>query len=153
MSRTERMRRVCDAVWAAFGGPGSNDPARGVSWIGFYEKVADRDEMVLLERRDAPACSPIGLTGMCGRSWQTGTATIVDDIASLGEHYIACDPRDRSEVVVPLFDQAGVCWGVLDADSHDLAGFSGQDVAGLIEAVERAGLSEPGLIPREPTRL
>lgn len=152
-TREDCMRAVVDALWAAFGASASDGPARGVSWIGFYGKVADRDEMVLLECRDSPACSPIGLIGVCGRSWQTRQPILVDDVATLGEGYIACDPRDRSEVVVPLFDADGSCWGVLDGDSHETGAFTEHDVVGLIEVVEQIGLSAPGLLSREILRL
>lgn len=132
--RETAMTRAVDAMWELLG-------SRGVSWIGFYLKVPRKDEMVLGPRRDKPACSPIGLHGMCGRCWQERRAILVDDVATLGGNYIACDPRDRSELVIPLFEKDGTCWGVLDADSYDTAGFNEADIAALRDAVERAGLS------------
>jgi putative methionine-R-sulfoxide reductase with GAF domain len=144
--REAAMQRAVDAMWELLG-------PRGVSWIGFYLKVPGREEMVLGPRRDKPACSPIGLHGMCGRSWREGRAIIVDDVATLGAGYIACDPRDRSELVIPLFDPDGACWGVLDADSYETASFGEDDVAALREAVERAGLSAPPPRPAPALRL
>jgi putative methionine-R-sulfoxide reductase with GAF domain len=137
--RQTAMQHAVDAMWDLLG-------PRGVSWIGFYLKVAGTDEMVLGPRRDKPACSPIGLHGMCGRGWRERRPIIVDDVAALGANYIACDPRDRSELVIPLLGADGSCWGVLDADSYERAGFDERDIAGLREAVERAGLS----VPRSP---
>jgi L-methionine (R)-S-oxide reductase len=132
--REARMRRVADALWDAFS-------SKGVSWIGFYLKVAGKDEMVLGPSRDKPACSPIGLHGCCGRSYLERRAIVVEDVASLGAGYIACDPRDRSEAVVPLFEKDGTCWGVLDADSYEVGAFGEADVRGLRDVVVRAGLS------------
>ena len=66
---------------------------------------------------------------------------VVRDVAELGENYIACDPRDRSEVVIPLFDETGRCWGVLDVDSHELGAFSDADVTGLGRLLRKAGLT------------
>ena len=133
--RSVRMQRVCDLMWDAFS-------THGVSWIGFYEKVSDADEMVLLARRDKPACSPLGLHGMCGRCWTARRPMVVRDVATLGGGYIACDPNDKSEVVLPLFEAGGACWGVIDADSHDVGTFDERDARELRRLVERAGLSD-----------
>lgn len=62
-------------------------------------------------------------------------------MADLGPNYIACDPRDRSEVIIPLFDETGRCWGVLDVDSHDTGAFGDRDVDGLLTVLRRAGLT------------
>lgn len=137
LQRDAAMRWVVDALWEAF----HHDR---LSWIGFYTKTPGRDEMVLTCRRDKPACSPIGLHGMCGRGWKDRRPIVIDDVATLGAGYIACDPRDRSEAVIPLFEQDGTCWGVLDADSYDLAGFNDHDARQMTLLVEAAGLSEPG---------
>lgn len=121
----------------------------GVSWIGFYTKSTPLDELILAARRDKPACSPIGLHGACGRSFLSRRALVVSDVAQLGEGYIACDPRDRSEVVVPLFepvpgDPAALrAWAVLDADSHDTHSFSIADAHQLHAVLIRSGLSVP----------
>lgn len=127
------MQAWVDAVW-----PALHDS--GVSWIGFYLHES-ADELVLGPRRDQPACSPIGLHGACGQAFRSGQPLVVRDVADLGPNYIACDPRDRSEVVIPLFDDRGVCWGVLDADSHEAAAFSERDVEGLTLLLRQAGLT------------
>ena len=69
--RAARMKKAVDLLYGAFGSDGMIAPGsdKGISWIGFYEKAAG-DEMILLERRDKPACSPIGLFGACGRGWR-----------------------------------------------------------------------------------
>lgn len=141
LSREHAMKLAVDLLWEAFGGDG---PGRGVSWIGFYGIEADAESMVLLERRDKPACSPIGLHGMCGRGYQERRPILIDDVRSLGEHYIACDPRDLSEIVIPLFENDGSCWGVLDGDSYETHAFSEADVQGMTALMERLGLSQPG---------
>lgn len=130
------MQAFVDALWPFLS-------TRGVSWIGFYLKSPEADEMILGPRRDKPACSPIGLYGMCGRCWRERRPIIVRDVAALGESYIACDPRDKSEVVLPLFEPDGTCYGVLDADSYEVGSFELADVIGLNVALEHAGLSTP----------
>ncbi|MBN2584536.1 MAG: GAF domain-containing protein [Planctomycetes bacterium] len=133
---TARMQAVVDAVWEHLG-----NRRAPVSWVGFYLPNADGSELVLGPRRDKLACSPIGLHGMCGKSFTTRRPVVVDDVATLGENYVACDPRDRSEVVVPLMDADGACVAVLDLDSHDTGAFDHSDIEGLQQVLAAAGLS------------
>lgn len=147
-TRAERMQRAVDAIWDSFGpeSAGQGDPASPVwySWVGFYEKPPEREEMILLARRDKPACSPLGMHGCCGRCYLARRPLLVDDVPALGTGYIACDPLDKAEVVIPLFEKNGTCWGVLDADSYQPRAFDENDAAGLTALVERLGLSSPG---------
>ena len=99
------------------------------------------DELVLGPQRDKLACSPIGMHGAFGRAFASREPLVVRDVAELGEDYIACDPRDRSGVVVPLLDEAGSCWGVLDLDRHQLGAFDHTDLEGLQRILQAAGLS------------
>ncbi len=131
--RQQRMRQVVDLLWDTL-------EATGVSWVGFYLPDGE-DQLVLGPMRNKPACSPIGLHGACGQCYLQGKAIIVDDVANLGENYIACDPRDRSEVVVPLFDEQGKCWAVLDVDSHETGAFIEEDAEGLISVLRAAALT------------
>jgi len=135
--RTARMQAVVDALWSEL-----HD--KGVSWVGFYLKFPDADELILGPRRDKPACSPIALFGACGRSLLSGKPLVVTDVANLRAGYIACDPRDRSEVVIPAYGGEGEApWGVLDVDSHIASSFSREDVIGLTRVLEAAGLTTP----------
>ena len=74
----------------------------GVSWIGFYRVSDDGQSMVLEQCRDRPACSPIGMHGVCGQAIRQGRTRVIADVADLGAEYVACDPRDRSEIVIPI---------------------------------------------------
>ena len=127
------MQVVVDVLWEAL-------KDMGVSWVGFYLHQG-RDELVLGPRRDKPACSPIGLHGACGQVFASRRAMVVRDVAELGENYVACDPRDRSEVVIPLLDDDRSCWGVLDLDSHEMGAFDETDVEGLTAVLRAAGLT------------
>jgi putative methionine-R-sulfoxide reductase with GAF domain len=137
----DRLQPLCDALWRALS-------PRGLSWIGFYlsgetpsaePASADRGELLLAARRDKPACSPIGLHGACGQAFLEQRVRLIEDVALLGKGYIACDPRDQSEVVLPIY-RNDMVWGVLDADSHEKACFGEDDVAGLARVLEAAGL-------------
>ena len=58
----------------------------------------------------------------------------------LGANYVACDPRDQSEVVIPCRENGRV-WGVLDLDSFDIGAFDESDVRGLTSLLIQAGLT------------
>jgi putative methionine-R-sulfoxide reductase with GAF domain len=146
--RAARMRAAADALWDALHGV-------GVSWIGFYEIAREGhtygaeagSAMVLGPHRDKPACSPIGLHGACGRAWRERRTLVVRDVASLGAGYVACDPRDRSELVIPCFDADGACWGVLDADSFEAECFDTGDAAAVHGFLVSAGLTTGEMPP------
>ncbi len=154
--RIDRMRAVVDAIWSAFRAREAGD--RGVSWVGFYlapgqaldGDTARPDEMILAVREPKPACSPIGLHGACGKCFLTHTPLVVTDVRALGEHYVACDPRDQSELVVPCIGEDGACFAVLDLDSFDLDAFSIDDARGLHGVLTAAGLCAPAHVPGEP---
>jgi putative methionine-R-sulfoxide reductase with GAF domain len=130
---TTRMQCFVDAMWPHL-------HAAGVSWLGFYLRDGD-NRLVLGPRRDKPACSPIGLHGACGRAVLTRRPLVVHDVAELGDEYIACDVNDRSEVVIPIFDEKGLCRGVLDLDSHAVGAFDEHDVECLTRLLRLAGLT------------
>ncbi|MBL8745135.1 MAG: GAF domain-containing protein [Phycisphaerae bacterium] len=144
-TRGERMQSLVDSFWRALS-------PQGLSWIGFYFGPGGRlddgrtvgpEEMLLGPCRDKPACSPIGLHGACGQCWRGRESLVVHDVKDLGANYVACDPRDRSEVVVPLFDDSGACYGVLDADSFDVGAFTEHDAIELARILLEAGLTRP----------
>lgn len=134
-----RRLAVVRALW-------HNLAATGVSWVGFYlipegtpagEPVT---ELLLDCREPKPACSPIGLHGVCGQSFLARTVRIVEDTRDLGAAYVACDPRDRSEIVLPVAFAEGPQAGVLDLDSHDPGRFGPVDERGLRAVLGAAGI-------------
>lgn len=132
-----RMLDVVDLLWGALA-------SSGVSWVGFYLDQPDQPDdqrMILGPRRDKPACSPIGLHGVCGQALLTRRTRIIEDVRDLGPDYIACDPRDQSEIVIPLIDPDGRAWAVLDLDSYDLNSFTTTDDRGLRVLLSNAGLN------------
>jgi len=144
--RHQVMRRAIDILWGAMG-------STGYSWIGFYELAPDQKEMVLLCREPKPACSPIGLHGMCGKSLKERRPIIVGNVESLGSNYIACDPKDKSELVIPLIDANGGCRAVIDLDSYDVESFDASDVNGVTSLLIALGLTPPSALALEPLRL
>jgi L-methionine (R)-S-oxide reductase len=105
------------------------------SWTGFYRVVEPR----LL--RIGPYQGPVGCLeipfgkGVCGTAADRRETQIVEDVHAFPGH-IACDPRARSEIVVPVTDASGEVRAVLDIDSHLPAAFDGEDRRGLERIVE-----------------
>lgn len=135
-TRRQTMQSVVDVLWDGL-------HAHDVSWVGFYidqPQEPDDRRLVLGPRRDKPACSPIGLHGVCGSALRGGQCIIVEDVRALGSAYVACDPNDRSELVVPLLD-GGTCWGVLDLDSFTPGRFDETDRDGCRSVLHAAGFT------------
>ena len=135
-TRRDRMQSAADAIWDA-------TADLGVSWVGFYlddPEAPDDRRLVLGPHRDGPACSPIGMHGVCGGALVNGRTQIIADVVDRGDAYIACDPRDRAEIAVPMIDAGGVAWGVLDLDSHQVGAFDHDDARGLEIVLAAAGL-------------
>jgi len=135
-NRRRRMGEACDVLWRFF-------KDHGFSWVGFYEKDPKNEQMILGPSRDTPACSPIEMRGACGMCQLKERPIIVNDVHNLGEHYIACNPKDRSEIVVPLFNDDGSCYGVLDIDSFDRNAFGAHDLIELRRLMETTAISWP----------
>lgn len=114
------MKEIVDELWDQF----ANSP---YSWVGFYRYSPDQSQLILGPHRDKPACSPIPLHGVCGKCVQSGQAQIVPDVKALGDAHIECDPRNLSEICVPVFDEKGKAWAVLDVDSAEKDAFDEMD--------------------------
>ncbi len=118
------MQEVIEELWEQFSGS-------PYSWCGFYRFKPGSDSMVLGPHRDKPACSPLPLHGVCGKTAKSGEPVVVPDVKELGDAHVECDPRNVSEVVVPVFDRDGEVWAVLDVDSEKKAAFDEMDVRWL----------------------
>ena len=134
LGREERLLACVELLWEHL-------RSRGVDWLGVYLINESRDALLLQVCRPRPACSPIALHGVCGRAWKEGRPQVVPDVTALGEGHIACDPANLSEVVVPLFEPDGTCYGVLDLDSRAKAAFTEADAEGLRRVLRAAGLT------------
>ncbi len=87
-------------------------------WTGFY--LLQQEELVVGPYQGFVACQilekhkGVGWAGILREK-----TLIVPDVHKFPGH-IACDSRSNSEIVVPLFDEKGNVWGVLDVDSKKL---------------------------------
>jgi L-methionine (R)-S-oxide reductase len=96
------------------------------SWTGFYRRVGP-DRLLIGPYQGTLGCLHItfdrGVCGACARSQQ---ALIVPDVHQFPGH-IACDPNSKSEIVVPVFGQAGQLIAVFDVDSDQYDAFDEVD--------------------------
>jgi L-methionine (R)-S-oxide reductase len=101
-------------------------------WTGFYLVDADKpSELVIGPYQGTLGCLriPIG-KGVCGAAAAQRQTIIVEDVRAFPGH-IACDSRSNSEIVTPVFDEAGRLAGVLDVDSTQFSAFDVEDQRGL----------------------
>ena len=103
------------------------DGLTDLNWAGFY--FTRQNELVLGPFQGKPACIRIAWgEGVCGAAAARAASIVVPDVHQFPGH-IACDPASRSELVVPLLDNACVL-GVLDLDSPVPGRFDDADRAG-----------------------
>lgn len=108
----------------------------GFLWTGFYllrePKTAGAEPDLVVGPYQGPLACPWlpPHQGVCWAGIDRGQVVIVPDVHAFPGH-IACDPRSRSEIVVPLRDGSGRILGVLDVDSTRLAHFDEVDGQGL----------------------
>jgi GAF domain-containing protein len=96
-------------------------------WVGFY---FPQDEHLELGSSKGPsACFQIPYTGVCGKVAKTGKPIIVPDIKQFPGH-IACDPRSKSEIVLPVFGINENVVAVFDVDSDEQGSFDEIDQKG-----------------------
>lgn len=102
----------------------------GHLWTGFYRVV----QPGLL--RVGPYQGTIGCLeirfgkGVCGAAAERRVTVIVPDVSAFPGH-ITCDGRSRSEIVVPVFGEAGELIAVFDVDSDRIETFDELDRSGL----------------------
>lgn len=103
--------------------------AFGFFWVGFYLK---KDGQLVLGPFQGPlACTRIDFdSGVCGHAYSTRETVIVPNVDEFPGH-IACSSASKSEIVVPMFDESGEVFAVLDVDSDRLDDFSDIDRRGL----------------------
>ena len=100
-----------------------------INWAGFY--LLEDEQLILGPFQGKPACTVIAFgKGVCGRAASTRKTQLVPDVHAFPGH-IACDASSRSEIVIPLLNNNGELFGVLDIDSPYLNRFTDEDREGL----------------------
>ncbi|MBA3578625.1 MAG: GAF domain-containing protein [Gemmatimonadaceae bacterium] len=113
-------------------------------WTGFYRVAVPGKLLRVGPYQGTLGCLEIEFgRGVCGTAAATGKTVIVDDVAAFPGH-ITCDPRSRSEIVVPVFDPHHGLLGVFDVDSDRPGAFDEQDRDGLEAILARFASPRPG---------
>jgi len=102
-------------------------------WTGFY--IISEGELTVGPYQGPLACQVLEKKmGVCWASVDNKEAIVVPNVHKFPGH-ITCDNRSNSEIVVPLFDEHGAVWAVLDVDSRKLDAFSDIDKIWLSKIV------------------
>lgn len=100
------------------------------NWTGFY-RVTAPGLLKIGPYQGGHGCLTIPFSrGVCGAAARTGAVQIVPDVDEFPGH-IACASSTRSELVLPVFGQAGQLLGVLDIDSDQPDAFTQTDADAL----------------------
>jgi GAF domain-containing protein len=132
---TAAMATICAVLHAKM---------RHHSWTGFY-LVAGPDELHVGPYQGPVACQVLRGGGVCLECARRRGPVVVQDVASFLGH-IACDPRSKSEIALPVFRDRDV-GAVLDIDSSFPAQFDLDDVEPLTTILS---LLEPYLLGGRP---
>ena len=110
-------------------------------WTGFYRVVAP-ELLKIGPYQGGHGCLVFPFSrGVCGAAARTETTQLVPDVDAFPGH-IACASSTRSELVLPVHDNAGRLIAVFDIDSNQPDAFSAQDAAEL-ERLLRDVFSRP----------
>ena len=94
-------------------------------WTGFY--IHTNNDLTVGPYQGPLACQVLEREkGVCWAGFLNKETIIVPDVQKFPGH-IACDSRSNAEIVVPLLDEKGQVWGVLDVDSKTRDAFSPVD--------------------------
>ncbi|MFQ6082889.1 MAG: GAF domain-containing protein [Candidatus Aminicenantia bacterium] len=103
-------------------------------WTGFYR--LSNGELIVGPYQGSVACQILEKNkGVCWASINRKETIIVPDAEKFPGH-IPCDPRSKSEIVVPLFASENEVYAVLDIDSDKLNTFSEIDKIWLEKIVK-----------------
>lgn len=99
-------------------------------WTGFY-RVTAPGLLKIGPYQGGHGCLVIPFErGVCGACARTEAVQLVPDIEAFPGH-IACSSSTRSELVLPVFNGAGVLIGVFDIDSDQPDAFTDADAREL----------------------
>lgn len=99
-------------------------------WTGFY-RVVGPELLKIGPYQGGHGCLVIPFSrGVCGAAARERKTQLVADVEAF-EGHIACASSTRSELVVPVKNQAGELIAVFDIDSDQPAAFSQEDADGM----------------------
>ena len=103
-------------------------------WIGVY--FVRGNELVLGPFQGPIACTRIQLgRGVSGTAWNKREVIIVPNVDEFPDHII-CNSASKSEIVLPIMNNNGDVYMIMDADSDKLNDYDEVDKKYLLEIVE-----------------
>lgn len=104
-------------------------------WVGFYRRV-DAQTLKVGPYQGGHGCLTISIDrGVCGACAREGKIQIENDVSKTTDH-IACSPMTKSEIVLPVFNEAEELVAVLDIDSTEFGAFDNTDLTWLKQISE-----------------
>ena len=102
---------------------------KSFSWTGFY--LLSEGDLIVGPYQGRLACQLLERNrGVCWTGINEGKTIIVPDVNKF-QGRIACDPKSKSEIVVPFRDKQNKIAGVLDVDSEIIGNFDETDSLNL----------------------
>ena len=96
------------------------------NWVGFYRRV-DAETLKVGPYQGSHGCLTIHIhRGVCGACVREKAVQLVSDVTQFPGH-IACSSETRSEIVLPVCNDAGEVVAVLDIDSVEPEAFDEVD--------------------------
>lgn len=130
----------------------------GADWLGIYQArnaALQHRVLVKLAYRGRPSRAEFPLTEAFayrepGSTNSTvgleGSARVIDDVAAYtaeGSGFYVCDDKVQSEACLPMFDEAGVIVGIIDAEAEPKQFFKPDRIAAIVALAMVA----PALLP------
>ena len=105
----------------------------GFLWTGFY--LLKKEDLLVGPYQGPLACQVLEKNkGVCWAAINQKVTLIVPDVEQFPGH-IACNPRSKSEIAVPIWNKYGEIIGVLDVDSISKNHFNETDAKWLEKIV------------------
>ncbi|KMK68723.1 GAF domain-containing protein [Puniceibacterium sp. IMCC21224] len=99
-------------------------------WTGFY-RVTGPETLKIGPYQGGHGCLVIPFSrGVCGAAARTRSVQLISDVEAFDGH-IACASSTRSELVLPVLNNAGQLLGVFDIDSNQPDAFTQRDADAL----------------------
>jgi L-methionine (R)-S-oxide reductase len=127
----------------------------GADWLGIYQArntAMQHRVLVKLAYRGRPSRAEFPLTSefAAGSTNSTvgleGSARVIDDVAAYtaeGGGFYVCDDKVQSEACLPMFDEAGVIVGIIDAEAEPKQFFKSDRIAAIVALA----MVTPALLP------
>ena len=119
LERDEKLRSICKLLRENFS---------HFNWVGFYLVDEVKGDELILGPFEGESTEHVRIPfgrGVCGQAAQTKKTFLVQDV-SKETNYLACSPKVKSEIVVPIL-KGGELVGELDIDSYRLFAFTEED--------------------------